>query len=113
MSEQKQGYYKHHVFFCTNQRAAGDERGDCARRGALDAVDYVKGRAHELGLNGKSRVRINPSGCLNRCQNGPVCVVYPDNVWYQYVDRADLEEIIVEHLQNDRIVQRLLLDNDV
>ena len=106
----KQGYYKHHVFFCTNERAANDERGDCARHGAADALDYIKGRAHSMGLLGKGKVRINKAGCLDRCAQGPVCVVYPDNVWYQYVDRSDLDEILTEHLQTDRVVTRLLVD---
>jgi (2Fe-2S) ferredoxin len=34
-------------------------------------------------------------------------VVYPDAVWYTYVDEADIDEIIEEHLQNGRIVERL------
>jgi (2Fe-2S) ferredoxin len=33
--------------------------------------------------------------------------VYPEAVWYTYVDRADVDEIISEHLQNGRIVKRL------
>jgi (2Fe-2S) ferredoxin len=55
-------------------------------------------------------VRVNKAGCLDRCEKGPVCVVYPDNVWYQYVDQADLDEIVTEHLQNSRVVTRLLVD---
>ena len=110
--EQKaQGYYKHHIFFCTNERAPTDERGDCARHGALDALDYIKGRAHGMGLLGQGKVRINKAGCLDRCGHGPVCVVYPDNVWYQYVDQSDLDEILTEHLQNGRVVERLLIDD--
>lgn len=104
------GYFKHHIFFCLNERAADDERGDCARCGAIDAQAYVKERAHHLGLLGAGKVRVNKAGCLDRCANGPVCVVYPDNVWYQYVDQADLDEIIHEHLTNDRVVTRLLVD---
>lgn len=110
-NQPKQGYYKHHIFFCTNERAPDDERGDCARHGALDAVDYIKGRAHGMGLLGQGKVRVNKAGCLDRCASGPVCVVYPDNVWYQYVDRSDLDEILTEHLQNDRVVKRLLVDD--
>jgi len=52
-------------------------------------------------------VRINQAGCLDRCEEGPCVVVYPDAVWYTYVDRADVDEIIEEHLQNGRIVERL------
>lgn len=103
-------HYKHHIFFCMNERASDDPRGDCARLGALNAQDYVKGRAHQMGLLGAGGVRVNKAGCLDRCEQGPVCVVYPDNVWYQYVDQADLDEIVTEHLQNSRVVTRLLVD---
>jgi len=34
-------------------------------------------------------------------------VVYPEGVWYTYVDQSDIDEIIEEHLQNGRIVERL------
>jgi (2Fe-2S) ferredoxin len=34
-------------------------------------------------------------------------VVYPEAVWYTFVDRQDIDEIIREHLQHGRIVERL------
>jgi (2Fe-2S) ferredoxin len=34
-------------------------------------------------------------------------VVYPEGVWYTYVDREDIDEIIREHLQGGRVVERL------
>jgi (2Fe-2S) ferredoxin len=111
MSEHNQGYYKHHIFFCINERAADDPRGDCARLGGVSAFDYTKARAHDLGLLGAGKVRVNKAGCLDRCANGPVCVVYPDNVWYEYVDNADLDEIVTEHLQHGRVVTRLVVEN--
>lgn len=104
------GHFKHHIFFCLNERGADDPRGDCSRHGAVNGQAYVKERANELGLLGAGKVRVNKAGCLDRCEHGPVCVVYPENVWYQFVDEADLEEIVTEHLQNDRIVERLLVD---
>ena len=104
------GYFKHHIFFCLNERAGDDPRGDCSRHGAVNGQEYVKRKAQTLGLLGEGKVRVNKAGCLDRCEHGPVCVVYPDNVWYQFVDEADLDEIVTEHLQNDRIVERLLVD---
>ena len=47
------------------------------------------------------------AGCLDRCEEGPCAVVYPDAVWYTYVDKADIDEIVEEHLKNGRIVERL------
>ena len=100
-------YYRHHVFFCCNQRAVGDPRGCCNAKGASRVRDYAKQKIKELGLAGKGRVRINQAGCLDRCEKGPVIVVYPEGVWYTYVDEEDVDEIIREHLQNGRIVERL------
>jgi (2Fe-2S) ferredoxin len=69
--------------------------------------DYAKQRVKELGLSGEGKLRVNMSGCLDRCEEGPCIVVYPDAVWYTYVDRADIDEIIEQHLQQGRIVERL------
>jgi len=69
--------------------------------------DYAKARIKELGLAGKGRVRINQAGCLDRCEEGPVLVVYPEEIWYTYVDQEDIDEIIDKHLVNGVIVERL------
>jgi (2Fe-2S) ferredoxin len=98
-------YFKHHVFFCCNQRPAGEVC--CNNNGASEMRDYAKGRIKKLGLSGPDHVRINQAGCLDRCQEGPVIVVYPDETWYTYVDKQDIDEIIDEHLVNGRVVERL------
>ena len=76
-------------------------------RGASKIRDDAKGRIKALGLAGEGKIRINQAGCLDRCEEGPCVVVYPDAVWYTYVDESDIDEIIEEHLQNGRIVERL------
>jgi (2Fe-2S) ferredoxin len=98
-------YYERHLFFCCNQRDA--DRACCNNHGAHEMRDYAKGRIKQLGLAGKGKVRINQAGCLDRCEEGPVIVVYPEEVWYTYVDRQDIDEIIDEHLVNGRPVDRL------
>jgi (2Fe-2S) ferredoxin len=99
-------YYEKHVFFCCNQREPGD-RPCCAAKGAAELRDYAKKQVKQKGLAGEGKVRINQAGCLDRCEEGPCIVVYPEAVWYTYVDRADIDEIIEEHLQHGRIVERL------
>ncbi len=68
---------------------------------------YAKDKIRALNLNGKGKIRVNSAGCMDRCDEGPVLVVYPDGVWYTYVDEHDIDEIIEEHLLNGRIVTRL------
>jgi len=100
-------YYQRHVFFCCNQRDPSDARGCCNAKGATRVRDYAKARVKELGLAGPGKVRVNQAGCLDRCSEGPVIVVYPEGVWYTYVDEQDVDEIIQEHLVNGRVVERL------
>lgn len=102
-------YYRHHVFFCCNQRPGGET--SCNNHGAVAIKDYAKDRISELGLRGQGRIRINQAGCLGRCDHGPLLVIYPDNVWYTYAGREDVDEIISEHLINGRIVSRLQLED--
>lgn len=101
-------FYKYHLFFCTNQRKEGETC--CQQYHASEMRSYVKGRIKELGLSGRGKVRVNSAGCLDRCAEGPVLVVYPEEVWYTYVDRDDLDEIIEEHLLHGRPVDRLRID---
>ncbi|WP_332673443.1 (2Fe-2S) ferredoxin domain-containing protein [Aromatoleum sp.] len=100
-------YFKHHVFFCCNQRAPGETC--CNNHNATAMQTYAKDRIGALGLKGRGKIRINKAGCLDRCDEGPVLVVYPDNVWYTYVDQEDIDEIIDEHLVHGRVVSRLRL----
>ena len=99
-------YYQHHVFFCLNQRASGE--ASCANHHAQEAFDHCKKQVKAKGLAGPGKVRVNKAGCLDRCQGGPIAVVYPEGVWYTYVDAHDIDEIIESHLQNGKVVERLL-----
>lgn len=101
------GHYRKHIFFCTNDRGADADRPSCNRCGASELRDYAKQRIKDLGQAGPGKVRVNVAGCLDRCEEGPVCVVYPDAVWYTYVDESDIDEIIESHLLADKPVERL------
>ena len=102
-------YFRHHVFFCTNLR--DDDSFCCEKIGNAQAMrDYVKSSIKQKGLAGKGGVRVNTAGCLDRCGDGPVLVVYPDETWYHYQSETDIDEIIEQHLINGKKVQRLLLD---
>ena len=100
-------YYKHHIFFCLNQRAPGE--ACCMQQAAQAGFDRCKAQVKAAGLAGPGGVRVNKAGCLDRCAGGPVAVVYPEAVWYTFVDTEDIDEIVESHLKNGRPVQRLLL----
>ncbi len=100
-------YYERHLFFCTNDRGEGVQRPSCNRCGSAMFRAYAKEKVKKLGLAGEGKVRVNAAGCLDRCEEGPVCVVYPEGVWYTYVDEFDIDEIIESHVVGGEPVERL------
>ena len=104
-------YYKHHIFFCLNERDNGQDC--CAQHNAQALFDHCKAQVKTHGLAGAGGVRVNKAGCLDRCAGGPVAVVYPEGVWYTLVDKADVDEVVQSHLQNDCVVERLRLPESV
>ncbi|MDM0117424.1 NAD(P)H-dependent oxidoreductase subunit E [Variovorax sp. J22R133] len=104
-------YYGRHIFFCLNERKNGEQ--SCSQYNAQEGFEHCKSRVKKEGLAGPGKVRVNKAGCLDRCAGGPVVVVYPDAVWYSYLDKADIDEIVDSHLKNGKVVERLVLPADV
>ncbi|MEQ1638086.1 MAG: (2Fe-2S) ferredoxin domain-containing protein [Methylococcales bacterium] len=98
-------YYQYHLFFCTHQREDGT--ACCANHDAQALLEYTKEQLKALKLSGAGNCRANKSGCMDRCSKGPVIAVYPEGTWYRYQDKNDIDEIISEHLQQGRVVERL------
>jgi (2Fe-2S) ferredoxin len=103
----RMSYFQRHVFFCLNERAPPD--ACCANHKSAQMHAYAKDRVKKLGISGAGKIRINKAGCLDRCDEGPCVVVYPEAVWYTYADRHDIDEIIDTHLVGGKLVTRLLL----
>jgi (2Fe-2S) ferredoxin len=87
-----------HVFVCTN--------GDCAARESVALVSELRRELKQAGL--ERSVRVTRSSCLGRCGEGPAVAVYPDGVWYRGVAPSDARELVLEHLERDRLVGRLV-----
>jgi (2Fe-2S) ferredoxin len=104
-------YYQRHIFFCLNKRDNGE--ACCADHDAQAGFDRCKSLVKAARLNGPGGVRVNKAGCLDRCAGGPVAVVYPEAVWYTYVDTHDIDEIVQSHLVEGKVVERLRLAPEV
>ena len=68
--------------------------------------NVVKKKIFDLKIK---NIRVNQSGCLDKCESGPVMVIYPQGVWYQYKDKVDVDEIIDVKLIKGKVVKRLLI----
>jgi (2Fe-2S) ferredoxin len=92
------GPFEKHVFVCTGGST-------CPLDGSVEVHARLKDLVKKLGLSVK--IRVNHSGCMDQCGNGPMVVVYPENVWYCRVKPDDAEEIFYQHLVGGRPVERL------
>jgi (2Fe-2S) ferredoxin len=104
---QNTSYYQRHIFFCLNERPDG--QACCAALQAQQGFERCKAQVKAAGLTADQQVRVNRAGCLDRCEHGPVAVVYPEAVWYTYVDEQDIDEIVESHLNDGTVVHRLLV----
>ena len=82
-------FYKKHVFFCTNQKDGGKKC--CQQADATAMFEHARECAKTQGL---TDIRINKSGCLGRCAEGPCVVVYPEGRWYTYKTKHDVAAIV-------------------
>jgi (2Fe-2S) ferredoxin len=97
-----------HIFVCTHERPAGDLRGSCKQAGGAAVLDAMRGELFNNDL--MPDIKATKSGCLGGCESGVIVVVYPDNVWYSKVQVEDVVDIIEDHIMDDDVVERLLMD---
>lgn len=87
-----------HIFVCTSCRANGTQQGACiAKHSDAIVAEFIE-KLEEYELS--DTVMVSNTSCFGICTQGPVVVVYPDNVWYGSVSVEDVEEIVDSHIAN-------------
>ncbi|MAL51835.1 MAG: hypothetical protein CL991_04155 [Euryarchaeota archaeon] len=88
--------FRKHVFVCLHERPEGAQRPSCGRRGSTELMMALKRSAKAMGLGD---VRVQKSGCLDRCEEGPSAVVYPEATWWTLPDDVEAAAALAEHLR--------------
>ncbi len=98
--------YQRHMFICGHERGADAQRPCCVARDSLALMKQVKSAAKAEGISG---VRVQKAGCLDFCENGISCVVYPEGVWYTLTGEEDIPALL-EHLRSGIVAEQLRMN---
>jgi (2Fe-2S) ferredoxin len=89
-----------YIFFCGNVRDASTARPSCGGACMEELYEYCKKTVKEKKqalLDNNNYVKVNKTGCLGKCEQGPNMVFFPENRWYQYTSKEDIDNILQKH----------------
>uniref|UniRef100_UPI002FE6F827 NADH-quinone oxidoreductase subunit NuoF n=1 Tax=Tepidibacter aestuarii TaxID=2925782 RepID=UPI002FE6F827 len=89
---------KHHILICAGTGCTSS-KSDLVRRKLEKEI-----RKRNL----QQDVKVFKTGCFGFCKLGPILVVHPDRTFYVQVSPDDVDDIINDHIQNGKLVDRLL-----
>jgi (2Fe-2S) ferredoxin len=83
------------------------QKGFCHTKAGVEVLAKFTEEIADREIGGE--VFVSNTGCFGICEKGPVVVVYPDNVWYGAVTADDVDEILDQHIEGGKAVERLML----
>jgi hypothetical protein len=104
-------YYKHHIFFCLNQRENGE--ACCADHDAQAPSTTARRASRPRAWPGRAACASTRPAAWTAAPAARWPWSTPKATWYTFVDRQDIDEIVESHLKNGQVVQRLLLPPSV
>jgi len=86
-----------------------------------EGTGCVSGKSHEIRLaleqkiaeQGLSNVKIDFTGCHGFCEQGPIAIIEPDDIFYTRLTVEDVDEIVQSHFIEGKPVERLFFKDPV
>jgi NADP-reducing hydrogenase subunit HndC len=86
-------------------------RVSCSSSNSPGIISKFEECIKNAGLD--KEIKVVRTGCFGLCENGPICIVYPEGAFYSHIKVDDVPRIVSEHLVKGRIVQDLLYKKSV
>lgn len=104
------GFYQRHLLVCTNRRD-NPARPGCGALLGEESFQRAKAALRAAGQQAQG-MQVSRTGCLGRCELGPVAVVYPEGIWYR-CSPDELVTVVQRHLLGGHVVAACRLpDNE-
>lgn len=83
----------------------------CKASGSQGVIDAINQEL--LAQEMDSTVHLRITGCHGFCEQGPIMVIEPGNIFYCYVTPQDAHDIVTKTLQTGEVIERLLYNDPV
>jgi len=78
----------------------------CTASGCVSVLEALQSNIKAIAVADK--IKIRTTGCHGFCEQGPLMVIEPGNIFYCRIKPEDVAEIVKETLENNNIIDRLL-----
>jgi len=83
----------------------------CRACGCLPVAEAMAAEIAKQKL--EEKVRFYTTGCHGFCEQGPLAVIEPGNIFYCHIKAEDVPEIVEQTLKNGAVIERLLYTDPV
>ncbi len=81
---------------------------------AYNSQDVYNALAKEISARGlEGKVDLRGTGCHGFCEQGPIVVIFPGEIFYCHVQPEDAADIVTQTVLENKIVERLLYQDPV
>lgn len=103
-----------YMFKCEQSAPPGMPKPSCVSAQNPESQQMFQYLAQKLMQEGiMGTVQPIRTGCLNRCNVGPVMLVEPGHVMYAGLNKEKIDKIVEEHILGGNVVEEYVIDSEL
>ncbi len=104
----------YYIFKCQQSGHPGMPKPSCVRQDDPETQELFQHLGQQLMMKGLIQtVMPIQTGCLGRCQLGPVMLVEPGHTMYVGLTKAKIDRIIDEHIIGGNVVEEYVVPEEM
>jgi len=103
-----------YIFKCQQSAPPGMPKPSCVSQASVESQQLFMHMAQSLMQKGiVSTVQPIQTGCMNRCQLGPIMLVEPGHTMYVNLNKEKIDRIIEEHIIGGNVVEEYVIPDEM
>jgi len=103
-----------YIFKCQQSAPPGMPKPSCVSQNNPESQELFQYLGEKLMLKGIIMTALPiQTGCLSRCQQGPVMLVEPGHTMYVNLTKERIDKIVEDHIIGGNVVQEYVIDDTV